>query len=731
MKRDPCLPNLWSVLKRALRRESRVLLTSLGVASGVIVLRLFGLLQAWELATLDLAFRLRPLEPIDDRIVIVGINEADLRRVGKWPLPDAIMAQLIEKLKTYQPRVIGLDIYRDLPVEPGHAALTKVFQSTPNLIGIEQIQDKTSLGIPAPSVLTQRNQVGFNNLVFDLDGKVRREILYWWANGKQHTSLALTLALAYLQAEGITEQAATTNPSYLQLGNAVFQRFEPNTGSYVTGDAGGYQILANLRGPAKRFSIISLSDVLEGRIGVDRLRNRVVLIGSTATSLKDYFYTSYSSGASNSASPEPTAGVELQANFISQIISAALDRRPLIQVWSDLIEWLWIFGWAWLGASLSWGLRSPHRSIGLLVLAALSLAGIAYGAFLASWWLPLVPAEMALASSAIGIITYLAYLEEELKRSKEFLNTIINTIPDPIFVKDRQHRWVVLNDAFCKLVGYDIQDLIDKSDYEVFPYHEADVFRQQDRLIFTTAHEQEHEETFTDRYGVTHLIETKRSLHKDAAGNQFLVGVIRDITERKHLEEELKRTAAELVRFNAELKQSADHLQHQATHDHLTGLPNRKLFYDRLQQSIEWANTHSQLVALLFLDLDGFKQVNDTLGHDVGDLLLKAVADRLSRCLRSSDTVSRLGGDEFTVILPAIPSVQQASSVAEKILVTLSHPYKFGTQVLNVTTSIGISIYPHDGEETELLLKEADNAMYHAKELGKNCYQFASKTARP
>jgi diguanylate cyclase (GGDEF)-like protein/PAS domain S-box-containing protein len=284
----------------------------------------------------------------------------------------------------------------------------------------------------------------------------------------------------------------------------------------------------------------------------------------------------------------------------------------------------------------------------------------------------------------------------------------------------------VLNQAYSKFLGYPLEDLLEKSDYDVFSQQEATVFREQDQLVFSSGQEHEHEETFTDQWGVTHYIATKRSLHKDAAGNLFLVGVIRDITGRKRVEDELKRTAAELIRSNATLEQSASHLRYLANHDGLTGLPNRKLFHERLDQSIEWAKENSQPVGLLFLDLDGFKLINDTHGHDVGDLLLKAVAKRLTSCLRGSDTVSRLGGDEFTVILPAIPMAQGAARVAEKILQTLAKPFVLEGHTIFVTTSIGISLYPQHGLSADVLVKEADSAMYSAKDLGKNRYEFAA-----
>ncbi|HEY9299048.1 MAG TPA: GGDEF domain-containing protein, partial [Phormidium sp.] len=258
-----------------------------------------------------------------------------------------------------------------------------------------------------------------------------------------------------------------------------------------------------------------------------------------------------------------------------------------------------------------------------------------------------------------------------------------------------------------------------------FPEHEANNFWHQDDLVFQSGNAIENEEEFTNSQGITYHIATKRSLHKDTAGNIFLVGIIRDITRRKHLEEDLKRTAAELVRSNTELKLSEDRLRYLAYHDTLTGLPNRKHFHERLSQSIEWAHQNHQLVALLFLDLDGFKQINDTKGHDVGDLLLQTVGERLKRCLRSSDTVCRLGGDEFTVILPGIPCLPDVAKVAEKILTTINQPFILQGHKIRISTSIGISVYPLNGKDIEILIKNADTAMYSAKELGKNNYTFS------
>ncbi|MET0964492.1 MAG: EAL domain-containing protein [Noviherbaspirillum sp.] len=167
-----------------------------------------------------------------------------------------------------------------------------------------------------------------------------------------------------------------------------------------------------------------------------------------------------------------------------------------------------------------------------------------------------------------------------------------------------------------------------------------------------------------------------------------------------------------------------DRLHHLAYHDALTDLPNRTLLWDRLYQAIELARRQGKQLALLFMDLDGFKHINDSLGHPVGDQLLQLVASRLVSCARHSDTVSRQGGDEFIVLLPTIDDPEDAIAFAKKTLKAFDAAYQLGGQDLHIAVSIGISVYPDDGEDAETLIRNADTAMYHAKESGRNNCKF-------
>jgi diguanylate cyclase (GGDEF)-like protein/PAS domain S-box-containing protein len=703
--------SLWKAGLQRVWQRGRVWITASGVAVGIVGLRLAGVLQLGEFALYDQMFRWRPAEPVDERIVLVTVEESDLDRLQQWPMSDAQLSELLNRIDQAKPKAIGLDIYRNFAVAPGSKELEQTFRRLPNLIGISKLQDSTTSGVGPNPLLAQKKQVGFNNVITDDDQRVRRSLLYWSADGKSYESFALKLALLHLKLE---PQPSSRNPAHLQLGEVEFPQFKPNDGIYTRANAGAYQLLANFRGRPGSFRRIRLMDLIEGKVDPNRLRDRIVLIGSIASSLNDNANTPYGLGS----------GVELQANFVSQIISAVQDKRSLLYTLPEPLEWGWIWVWAWLGTTASWRLRTPPKSLLAIGGGSMVLVGMGFLCFLAGWVVPVVPPLLGLVTAATVVTGYIAHSEEELKRSKEFLHRIINSIPDPVFVKDKHHRWIVINEAYARFVGQPIEALLGQSVYEVFPPAQAKEFWDQDDWVFRHQIEQENEETFINLQGLQYHIATKRSLHRDSAGNVLLVGVIRDITKRKSIEDALKRTTAELSRSNAQLRMSQDHLSYLANHDSLTGLPNRKLFNERLVEALVWARQGKQQIALLFLDLDGFKAVNDTLGHGVGDLLLQAVARRLSTCLRSSDTVARLGGDEFVVILPAIPGEEEVQRVAQKILSTLREPFSLDQHGVQVTTSIGISIYPNDAEEAEELLQIADNAMYEAKKLGKNQFSM-------
>ncbi|MGB7440862.1 MAG: adenylate/guanylate cyclase domain-containing protein [Coleofasciculaceae cyanobacterium] len=408
-------------LKLLLWQWRGVWLTAPTMTGFVILLRLSGLLQAWEWAAFDQYMRWRPQLPPDDRIVIVGIEEADLRNIGQAVIPDQVYAELLKKLKARQPRAIGLDIYRDLPVPPGHQELVDIFQSTPNLVGIRKVIGNSDFeAVPPPPTLAASGQVGANDMIADADNKVRRGFIYLSsAEGEIVYSFGLYLALFYLAPEMLEETGVIDQ---FRLGKTVFSPLQTNEGGYVRADDAGYQLLLNYRGGAGHFETVSLTDILNDKVPADWGRDRIILIGAVGASFNDRFLTPYSGGLLSL--PETMAGVEIQANMISQFISAAKGERPLIEAWSEPVEWLWILFWSTVGATLTWQWRyaggvkslSFGRTAAPFLVGGV-LLGSTYLAFIWGWWLPVIPPFLALVGSSSAITAYVAYTAESIRKT--------------------------------------------------------------------------------------------------------------------------------------------------------------------------------------------------------------------------------------------------------------------------------------------------------------------------
>ncbi len=396
------------------RAPISLLLASAGVTGILLGLRQMGMLQPMELWAYDQLLRNRPQEATDPRLLVVEVTEEDIQRVGRFPLPDATLATLLEKLQQYQPRVIGLDIYRDLPMEPGHQRLNKVFASSSRLVAICKLSDASDPGVAPPSTV-KPDQISFSDLVLDPDGLVRRALLFAQpGEGKCPTpfSFSFQLTRKYLEKEGIFPENQKPG-EYLKLGNVVFRPITPNSGSYQGIDARGYQLLLNYRSTPYVARQVTLSQVLDNQIKPEWVRDRIVLIGTTAPSVRDTFNTPY-----NAVRPgqRKMPGVVVHAQIVSQILSAVLDKRPLLQYWPSWGEALWVCAWSLVGGFVAWKLRHPLR-LGLGITATLgSLILVCYGMLIGGVWIPLLPpmlAAIATGGSAIVTIAYQMHQQQE------------------------------------------------------------------------------------------------------------------------------------------------------------------------------------------------------------------------------------------------------------------------------------------------------------------------------
>ncbi len=290
--------------------------------------------------------------------------------------------------------------------------------------------------------------------------------------------------------------------------------------------------------------------------------------------------------------------------------------------------------------------------------------------------------------------------EEELRRAA----TVFDNTDEGIIITDAHQNIITVNKAFTKITGYPADEVIGKNP--------------------RTQQSGRHDKVFYENLWNTL---TSKGQWRGEIWNQRKNGEIYPAWENISAVRDKHNSIINYVSVFSDIssiKASEERLAHIAHHDHLTGLPNRLLFNANLDQAIQHANRHGNMVGLLFLDLDRFKVINDTMGHSLGDKLLQGVAERLKQCVRSEDTVARLGGDEFTIILNEISHQQDAAHVAENIINTLSHPMLIEDHRLLTSTSIGIGIYPDDASNSHDLIKAADAAMYQAKKRGRKNFQF-------
>ena len=374
---------------------------------GIVALRSGGAFQVWELHTFDWMMNHRPAEAVDDRVVIIGINEADIEAYGRATLTDTLLADLLDIVRDQNPTVIGVDLFRNVPTDDeGYARLQEIFRETSNLIGIEKVVDDSSLpAVSGNATLAAKDQTAASDLIVDLDGRVRRGFLFPDATGDAIAGLSFRIALEYLASHDITPNMESVD--VLELGYARLPPFESDSGGYQNADAGGYQLLMNWRSGLS-LKTFSAKETLEGAIPPGALRDKVVLIGSMQSGDADVFFTPYSFKRGEPGLI-PSHGIEIHASFASQIISAAFGQRPMIKVLPDSVELIVVAAAGVLGIGLYRMGRSDLFRLPLFCLVTAGVWGVGYlSLWLAGWWLPVVP--MSLSFMAAPVVTRLQKL---------------------------------------------------------------------------------------------------------------------------------------------------------------------------------------------------------------------------------------------------------------------------------------------------------------------------------
>ncbi|MFG6094615.1 EAL domain-containing protein [Leptolyngbyaceae cyanobacterium CCMR0082] len=560
---------LW--LWRWLQRYGYVLI-ALGVALAVIGIRQLGGLEELELKLFDSRVRHAVTNVDLPDVVVVGINEMDIKRYNHWPLSDQTIAELLEQLQTYEPVAIGLDIYRDIDHPPGREQLDRQL-AVENVYGVYDVGLDPTRSTPPPQGM-DLERTGFADFVADSDGVIRRNFMFASIKPDEFYALGLKLSLHVLKNR-YGPDILKKNLAGLTIAGRFFPTLAQNTGGYQNEDMAGYQVMFQYQTTDRSIRQVSLTDVFNNEVDPNWFKNKVVLIGTVAPSIKDTVFTSLNTQAGSVAT---TPGVILHAHAVRQILSVVEGDYSLIWGWTQWQEMLWIGFWCLMGSVLVWHIQ---RFVLLTLTSAIALASLVitgWGMFLYQGWIPIVPPALGFATVVSSTIAYQVF-------------------------------------------------------YRTF-------------------------------------------------------------------------------------------------YDPLTSLPNRVSSLKRLQSCLNQRNASQPMVALLLLDLDLFKSVNETLGVQVADRLLQIVAERIVYLMPHA-SAARVSGNQFALILPSVAHRQEAISTTAALQKQLMHSIHIGGQLVSTTISIGIALHHKGlGYRAHALLQDAHRALGKAKKSGRDRYEVFNETMR-
>jgi len=653
-------------------------------------------LQKWDNVIYDTYLKYDSA-PSPDDIVIVAIDEQSLVTFGRWPWPRMLHAELIDILHLADSKAVALNLIFSEPAPFNHQsdivladALRRHGSVILPVLPEEQPNAQFKESLPVTILATAAAGLGHVDMELDQDG-VNRRVFFRAGLGTTQWS---QLALAMLELEdadiihSINGLEKTAAPSVLGL----WMR--------------NYSALLPYAGPPGHFQRVSYADVLSGNVPPDTFRNKYVLVGATAAGLGDTLPTPVSGFG------QAMPGVEIQANVLN-----ALRRNTFVQP-LNLPEQILLTVVIMLSSTLFWYSRLSSRRSLFITISLLVFPLVFSIVLLRSLhiWFPPSAALFGLGLSyLLWSWHHLVNTTRLLSEQKERAEVTLHSISDAVIATDARGYVEYINPTAELLTGWGREQALG----------------QAVNILFRVINEQSREK-ITDP--VVRCLQTGESTpYPDYSA----------VLSQKNNEARAIRASAAPIRNEkgkvlgvvvvfsdvTEARCMAQQMEHQATHDALTNLPNRTLFQVQLQKAIGRTIDSGQHLALLFIDLDRFKAVNDGLGHTCGDTMLKAVGMRLRASSRKDDMVARFGGDEFVIILESIyhETQETATAVAKKIRSTLEYPYTIEGREYFITASIGISLFPSDGQDAETLLTNADAAMYQAKEKGRNNIQYYSQ----
>ncbi|VAW87345.1 diguanylate cyclase/phosphodiesterase (GGDEF & EAL domains) with PAS/PAC sensor(s) [hydrothermal vent metagenome] len=678
----------------SLGRAEQVLIL-LGVVFLSLILVYSQSLQKWDNVIYDTHLKYDSA-PAPDDIVIVAIDEQSLAKFGRWPWPRQLHAELIDILHDAGSKTVALNIIFSEPTplnNQSDVVLAEALQRhgrviLPVLPEQEQFNAQLKESLPLPILAAAAAGLGHVDMELDQDG-INRRVFFKAGLGTAQWS---QLALAMLELE---------DANIMQSINSLKKT---STANFFDAWVRDYTVLLPYVGPPGHFQRISYADIFLGNIPAEAFRNKYVLVGATAAGLGDTLPTPVSGFG------QAMPGVEVQANILD-----ALRRNAFVQPLD--IPWQMLLTGMLMLSTLFWASRLSSRGSLLITISLLIFPLVLSIVLLRSLhvWFPPSAALLGLGLSYLLWSWYhLINATRLLSEQKERAEVTLYSISDAVIATDERGFVEHINPIAESLTGWT------KKQAQGQPVNN----------LFRVIDEQSREEII---YPVAHCLQAGQStVYPDHSAvlshNNHKERAIR-ASASPIISPKGKKVSGAVIVFSdvTEARCMAQQMEYQATHDALTNLPNRALLHMQLQKAIARTIRTGQQFALLFVDLDRFKAVNDGLGHTSGDTLLKAVGLRLKASSRKSDTVARFGGDEFVIILENIHHEKQAASIARKIHKTLETPYTIEGRECFISASIGISLFPGDGQDAETLLKNADAAMYQAKEKGRNNIQYYSQ----
>ena len=610
--------------------------------------------------------------PVDENIVIVAIDDASLKKLGRWPWSRAIHARMLNRLSTSGVKAIGMDILfmePDILHPENDQLLADAILKNNNVVlpVLTTVQNGDIYVTESMTKIADAAAQGHVNLHFDEQGIVRKiNMRHELTNGDVLPSMALALSQKLNKDIKFTD-FTTKEPTLIAFAN-----------------------------PTNQFQKISFSDVLLNVNIRQNLQGKVVLIGMTATGLGTRIATSVSKNH------RLMSGIEFQANALSAIQSGRIIQTISWTTYALLSFFLIVF------PVIFYQFLKPATA---LLLTLIFLVLTVTGSFLL-----LKHLNLWLAPSSILFCLVLTYplwtlrrleqLGDSLYKEHENASATLRAIGDAVITTDKQGCIEFMNPAAEKILACPLEKAKNRQFTDV-----CQIVKKDESTIlashFLTAEEQRADaKIIRNQNKIEYAVRMTCSPFFSVDGTQ--VGCVYALTD-----------LTEIISINKKIA-------YIATHDDLTGLANRTLIQDLMEQAISSATRDNLIFAVLFIDLDGFKKVNDGMGHGCGDLLLQNVAKRLQACVRQSDTTARWGGDEFIVLLDKLTYPSDAADVSIKIKKNLAMPFKIRNQEVFITPSIGISLFPVDGRQVNFLIARADTAMYNIKLRGKNNFCFYS-----